>query len=577
MKNRGLSLAVCLCAVACAAWSQQYTITTIAGNGQAGFAGDSGAPSTAQFSSPSGLAFDSKGNLYIADSANHRIRMISGGTITTVAGNGTAGYAGEAAAAASANLNTPTGIAFDASGNLYIADSVNNVIRKVTGTTITTIAGIQNQGPGYGGDTGLANVANLNNPTGIVFDSAGNYYIADNGNSLIRIVNSSGVINSYLGSGATQGRLDHPTAMIFGLNNALFVSDTNDNRIAKYIAPTLSNFAGNLTAGSSGDGNLATLAQLNKPVGIAVDAAGNVYIADTNNSRIRKVSTDGTIATIAGKGIGYSGDGGPATSATLNFPRGIAVAPNGNIYVADTGNNAIRLLTPSFPTISSGGVVNAASFAARISPGALATVFGGGFGSATVQPDLPLPTTAANVSVTVNDKAAPIFYLSPTQINFQVPWSTPTSGSVNVAVTYLGGASNTLSVPVATAAPGLFSRSDLPGAAVVQNSDYSLNDPSNPAKAGSTIIAYLTGSGPVSPAVADGAPTPSSPLVNATAAVTATIGSAPATVSFTGLAPFFVGLVQMNIAVPTSLAPGVYPLAITIDGQAANSATIAVK
>ena len=131
-----------------AAWGQQYTITTIAGNGTAGFAGDSGDATAAQLNSPTGLALDSKGNLYIADSANHRIRMISGGTITTVAGNGTAGFAGDKAAATSANLYTPTGVAVDSSGNLYIADSVNNVIRKVTGGTITTIAGDPGPGPG---------------------------------------------------------------------------------------------------------------------------------------------------------------------------------------------------------------------------------------------------------------------------------------------------------------------------------------------------------------------------------------------------------------------------------------------
>ncbi len=164
MKIWGLSPVVCLCALACAAWGQQYTITTIAGTGAAGFAGDGGDPKLAQFSSPAGLALDSKGNLYIADSANNRIRMISGSTITTVAGNGTAGSAGDKAAATSANLYTPTGVAVDSSGNLYIADSVNNVIRKVTGGTITTIAGDLTQLPGYQGDTGFANVAVTEQP-----------------------------------------------------------------------------------------------------------------------------------------------------------------------------------------------------------------------------------------------------------------------------------------------------------------------------------------------------------------------------------------------------------------------------
>ncbi|HEY1495748.1 MAG TPA: hypothetical protein VGF49_14450 [Candidatus Solibacter sp.] len=584
MTIRGLSLEVCLCACLCAsAWGQQYTITTIAGNGAAGFAGDGGDPKLAQLSSPTGLALDSSGNLYIADSANHRIRKISGGSISTVAGNGTAGFAGDKAAATSASLNTPSGVALDSSGNLYIADSLNNVIRKVTSGTITTVAGDYTQFAGDQGDGGLANVAVLNNPTSVMVDSAGNYYIADNGNNRIRKVDTGGFINAYLGTLATQGRLRNPYALtLFG--NVLYISDTSNNRIAKYtpytapnVAADLTNFAGNLTAGFAGDGNTATLSQLNKPVGIAVDSAGNVYIADSNNSRIRKVGTDGVITTIAGKGgSGYSGDGGPATSAVLSFPRGIAVASNGTIYIADTNNHVIRALVPTVPAITSGGVVNAASFAARISPGALASVFGTGFGTATVQPDVPLPTIAGSVTVSINGKAAPILYLNPGQINFQVPWSTPTTGTVNVVVSAGSINSNTVAVPVGTAAPGVFT---LPtGAAIVQNyPDYSLNDPSNPAKVGSTIIAYLTGSGPVSPAASDGVPTPSDKLVTATAPATAKIGTADAVVSFTGLTPSFVGLVQMNIVVPTTLAPGVYPLVITIDGQTANSATIAVK
>jgi uncharacterized protein (TIGR03437 family) len=589
MTTRGLSLEVCLCACLCAsAWGQQYTITTIAGNGVAGFAGDTGDPKLAQLSSPTGLALDSSGNLYIADSANHRIRKISGGTISTVAGTGTAGFAGDKAAATSANLNTPSGVALDSSGNLYIADSLNNVIRKVTGGNITTVAGDNTQSAGDQGDGGLANVAVLNNPTGVLVDPAGNYYIVDNGNNRIRKVGTDGYINAYLGTLATGGRLSHPNALaLFG--NVLYISDTSNNRIAKYspytasnVASDLTNFAGNLTAGFAGDGNPATLSQLNKPVGIAVDSAGNVYIADANNSRIRKVGTDGIITTIAGKsGSGYSGDDGPATAALLSFPRGIAVAANGTVYFADTNNHVIRALIPTVPAINSGGVVNAASFTARIAPGELASVFGTGFGASTVQPDLPLPTIAAGVTVSVNGKAAPILYLTPgqnlipAQINFQVPWSTPTTGSVNVVVSVGGINSNTVAVPVGTAAPGVFTQPT--GAAIVQNyPDYSLNDPSNPAKVGSTIIAYLTGSGPVSPAASDGVPAPTSPVATATAVVTAKIGSADAAVSFTGLTPGFVGLVQTNIVVPT-LAPGVYPLVITIDGQTANSATIAVK
>jgi uncharacterized protein (TIGR03437 family) len=584
MKIRGCSLVVCL-GLLCfsAARGQQYTIQTLAGTGTAAFAGDKGAPAAAQFTSPSAVVLDSQGNIYIADTGNHCVRMISasGAIITTIAGTGgTTGYSGDKGAATSATLRYPTGLAFDSSGNLYIADTGNNVIRKITSGTITTVAGDNGQSAGDAGDFGAATSAILNGPTAIAFDSAGNFYIADNGNSRIRKVDiKTNIITPFLGSGATDKRLSSPNGLWFDASGALYVADSGNQRLAKYVAPTLSNFAGNLVAGFKGDGGPAISAQLNKPMGLTMDAAGNIYFTDTNNSRIRKITTDGTITTIAGKGGGaYSGDGGNATSAVLNFPRSIAVGPDGTVYIADTNNHAIRVLTPTYPAITTNGVGNAASYATRISPGALASVFGAGFGSATYQADdgFAWPTSANMVSVKVNGAPAPLYYVSPGQINFQVPWATPTTGTVEIAVAVNGGSSNTAIVAVGTAAPGLFV---LPsGAAIAQNTpSYTLNDPSNPAPAGSTIIAYLTGSGPVSPAAKDGTPLRSDTLTWATSTYSAQIGSTTATVSFAGLTPGFIGLAQMNIIVPPALAPGVYPLSITIDGQTSNSGTIAVK
>jgi uncharacterized protein (TIGR03437 family) len=570
-----------------AARGQQYTIQTLAGNGSAAFTGDAGAAGSAQLNSPGAVTLDSSGNVYIADTGNHCIRKISGGTITTIAGTGgTIGFSGDGAAATAALLNAPSGLAFDSKGNLYIADTGNNVIRKITGSTISTVAGIQGQGAAYGGDLGLATSANLSGPTAIAFDAAGNYYIADSGNNLVRKVDTNGIITSFVGasggSAGTAGKLTAPNGLFFDATGALYIADSGNNRLAKFVPPSaFSNFAGNLTSGFSGDGGPALSAKLAKPVGIAMDTAGNIYVADANNSRIRKITPDGIINTIAGKGgANYGGDGGNATDANLSFPRNVAVSSNGTVYIADTGNHAIRVLNPTFPAISPNGVTNAASYATRISPGALASIFGTGFGTSTFQADdgFNWPTSTNNfVSVKVNGVSAPLYYVSPGQINFQVPWSTPTSGTVNVSVVVNGGSSNVVAVPVGTAAPGLFY---LPsGAAIVQNApSYTLNDPSNPAPTGSTIIAYLTGSGPVKPAAQDGVPTPTGTLTltAATSVVSAKIGSANATVSFTGLAPGFIGLVQMNIVVP-SLTPGVYPLIVTIDGQTSNSATIAVK
>jgi len=557
------------------AWSQEYIISTIAGTNVQGFSGDSGPATSAQLGLPGRIALDSSGKLYIADGANNRVRLISGGTITTVAGTTTAGFSGDGKAATAAQLNDPIGVAVDSSGNLYIADAGNNVIRKVTTSgTISTIAG--NNTAGYSGDTGDATKAQLNDPVAVAVDSSGNVYIADANNSAIRMVTGT-TITTIVGSYATPfTQLNHPDGLALAPGGVIYIADTGNKRIAKFASGALTSFAGNGSSAFSGDNGPALKASLNDPVGVAVDSAGNVYIADTFHNRIRKVSTNGIITSIAGTGSAfYGGDGSPASGAGLFFPHDIVVDSSGNVYVADTSNNVIRLLTPRTPVLFAKGVVNGASFLPQVSPGALASIFGSSFafGNAAASTS-PLPTVLGPVSVTVNGRGAPLLFVSPTQINFQIPWETELGNAI-IFVSVNGLMSNSISVPVLTAAPGLFM---LPsGRAVVQNSDFTLNGPGNPVKAGGTIIAYLTGSGPVSPAVASGAPAPASPLSVVTSDKSATIGSTAATVSFAGLAPGFVGLLQMNIVVPSTLAAGDYPLTITVHGETSNSATISVS
>lgn len=572
------------------ATAQQYTISTIGGNGAPGYV--DGAAAGSQFSTPVATAVDSKGNVYIADSVNHRVRMISNGTISTVAGTGTAGYTGDGGLATSATLNYPSGVAVDSAGNLYISDTKNQVIRKVTSAgTITTCAGNQALGFGYGGDNAVATGAQLYNPIGLaVF--AGNLYIADshagaapNTLGLIREVNtSSGIITTVVGLGTTAGLLINPEAIAFDASGAMYISDIGLHTVSKFANGVLTlNFAGNGTIGFAGDGGPAANAELTDPIGVATDGAGNVYIADSANMRIRKVTPDGIISTIAGiTKFGYSGDGGPALKAQMWSPRGVAVDSSGNVYIADTENDVIRQLTPTAnPVISTNGVTNAASFQPQISPGALASVFGTGLSDSTYKAAPPYPTSlgasslgGAGVGVSVNGRAAPVFFASPAQINFQVPWETAI-GTASVNVSVAGAVSNPVSVPVVSAGPGLFVSGT---SAIVQNAaDYSLNGPGNPAAPGSTIIAYLTGSGPVSPAATDGVAAPLTSLVYATASHSAAVGSAPATVSFAGLAPGWVGLVQVNLVVPAGLAAGTYPLTVTIDGETSNAGNISVQ
>ena len=557
--------------VATCAWGQQYTISTLAGNATAGFAGDGGAAASAELSSPNGMAFDSSGNLYIADSVNHRIRKISGGNISTVAGNGTGGFTGDKAAATSAELLYPSGVTLDSAGNLYIADTGNHVIRMVaTSGTITTIAG--NNIGGYAGDGGAAVNANLEFPASVAVDSSGNIFIADAGNDVIREI-TGGNISSIIGQGYAGVVLRDPEAILLDGQGNLYICDSDGLRILKFalVAKTLTVVAGSGNIGFAGDFGPATDAYLNDPKSMAVDSNGYVYIADTNNNRIRKVSPDGVITTIAGQSAaGYGGDNGPATSAFLRFPHGIAVDASGNVYVADTGNNVVRLLKPVAPSILTGGVVNAASFTANVSPGSLATVFGSDFlGTGQLAgATLPLPLSLGGVVVSVNGKAAPVLFVDSTQVNFQIPWETA-AGSATVTVSSNGITSASVNASVLAAAPGLFV---IGTRAIVQNfPDFSLNGSGNPAKAGSTIIAYFTGAGAVSPAVADGAPGDSNSSV---ATVTATIGSQPATVTFAGLVPGFVGLWQANITVPSVPSAGDFPLIISAGGQTSKAASV---
>jgi sugar lactone lactonase YvrE len=343
-------------------------ISTVAGNGSYGYSGDAGAATSASLKLPFGVAVDAAGDLYIADTYNSVIREVTAanGFINTVAGTGTFGYSGDNSVATSAELNAPFGVTVDGAGNLYIADGQNSVIREVTAATgvINTVAG--NGSAGYSGDSGPATGASLYLPFGIAVDGAGNLYIADTENSVIRMVTATGLIGTVVGGGsagyvgdggvATGADLNFPQAIAVDGGGNLYIADTNNRVIRKVAAATgiISTVAGTGSYGYSGDGGPATSAGLSDPYGIAVDAAGNLYIADTYNEVIRKVTiATGVISTVAGNGSGgYAGDGGPATSAELSSPEGIAVDGAGNLYIADTYNSVIRKVTAATGVIS---------------------------------------------------------------------------------------------------------------------------------------------------------------------------------------------------------------------------------
>ena len=376
-------------------------VTVFAGTGTEGYGGDGGQANLATLALPSGLAIDSKGNIYIADFGNPRIRMVApNGIITTVAGNGircepSTGTCGDGGPATSASFNFPLGVAIDAAGNLYVADAFDNRIRKVDAATntITTFAG--NGVPcakatGACGDGGSPIGPTLNYPQSIAFDSAGNLYIADTRDNRIRKISAGGTptITTVAGTGAicqnpsapsapcgdgglaTAAHLTMPMGIFVDSSANIYIADTYDQKIRLVNATTqnISTFAGTGTQAFAGDSGLATAADLDYPQSVFLDGSANLLIADQGNLRIRQVSS-GNISTIAGGGMGN--DNGPALNAILADPYNVNEDSNGILYIADTANNRIRAVNTGTQTAIVLGVT--------IPAGYIATVVGTGF------------------------------------------------------------------------------------------------------------------------------------------------------------------------------------------------------
>jgi len=360
-------------------------INTVAGAGTAGFSGDNALATAAQIFDPGRVTLDKAGNLYIADTYNNRIRKVTAGTqqITTVAGTGAGSFSGDGGLATSATLFHPFSVAVDTGGNLYIADRNNNRIRKVDKSTgnISTIAGL---GTGaYSGDNGLASAAELFYPIDIVGDGKGNLFIADQNNNVIRkIVIGTGVITTVAGKGsgaysgdgglATSAELFYPTGIAVDTSGNLFIADEGNSAIRKVSKSNglISTLAGDGNGAYTGDNGAASLAELNNPTGLALDAAGNIFIADQFNNVIREINAStGKITTIVGDGTAaYAGDGAPAISAELNYPSGVAIDLSGNLFIADYANNRIRMVSASTLTGTKGMSFNSNSFTVYPNP-----------------------------------------------------------------------------------------------------------------------------------------------------------------------------------------------------------------
>jgi uncharacterized protein (TIGR03437 family) len=515
------------------------SVTTVAGNGYFSFSGDNGPAANAQFYQPEGVAIDSAGRMYIADTQNNRVRMIANGVITTVAGTGSRGFSGDDGPATSAQLATPVAVAVDPVGNLYIADINNYRIRKVSGGVITTVAGTV----GY-------------TPCGVAADSGGNVYLSDCVRSLLLKVSNGNATTLAAGDA---GLAIDSAGNLYLTNCWTWSPDQNPGAIVEISNGVVTTIGGG--------------------TGVAFDAAGNRYIVDGNLSLVRKFSNGTTTIFPIGPALAFPGVG-------------IAVDSSGNIYGSDFSRilvlNPAGAATPPTP-VAVDFVHNAASdLFLGIAPGEIVTFKGSGLGPAQLVAahagaDGFYPTQLSGTSVQFNGVAAPMLYTSATQVAAVVPWGV-TGPTAQVTVTYQGQASVPATIQVFPSAPGLFTLDGSgTGQAAAINQDGTINGASNPAPIGSVISLYATGGGQTLPAGVDGQVS-EFPLAAQALPVQAHIGPQPvptAQLQYAGPAPGEIaGLMQINVPLPVGLSPGsAVPVAILVGNLSSGQSivTIAVR
>lgn len=594
-------------------------ITTVAGGSRAGFSGDGGPATSALLGPPDGVAVDGAGNLFIADTTNHRVRQVNtSGIITTVAGSGMNGYSGDGGPATSARLNLPHRVAVDGSGNIYIAVSGGHIRKVNTAGTISTVAG----GPlGFSGDGGPATSAGLSQGTlGVAVDNAGNVYIADSAYNRIRKVNPAGIINTIAGNGtagysgdggpATSAMINGPGSVAVDNAGNLYIADSRNQRIRKVNpAGIITTVAGSGTAGFSGDGGPATNANLSGPFGVAVDGAGNLYIPDSGNRRIRKVDTSGIITTVAGGGRTTT-DGGAATEASIGAALDVAVDTPGNLYFPD--GDRIRKVTPGSAGSSSGpppiitDVLDAAAYTKNIAQGSAFVVKGTNLcGSGTVFGSLPYSSAPLNnVKITFSpvpagkgpavDTGIDAYMVytfgsgTRTQLSGILP-STVAPGDYNVAVTNNGSVSGFFKTTVVAHKFGIITvNGSGAGRAVVQNyispAQYDLGRYTtgstggftySPAHPGQVIVIWGTGLGPIS------SPDNAAPgLIDLRGQLNVQVlidGVAISPDLYAGRAPTLPGADEIILTLPANVSTGcLLALQVSVNGELSNSTTISI-
>jgi sugar lactone lactonase YvrE len=487
-------------------------VTVFAGEPFPTHLGDGGPLLDVQFATPGGIVRDGDGNLYIADTGHHRIRKINAtGGILTVAGNGIRGFAGDGGSAILARLDTPVGVAVDRTGNLYIGDSGNHRIRRIdTGGIISTLAGSDVRGHSPDGIPAVR--AQLDTPTWLAIDGEGAVYFSETGAHTVRKVAATGILGTVAGTGlrgfkgdggaAISANLDSPQGIALDSAGNLYIADAGNRRI-RYV-PAL-NPAGPSSITTVPDAGAAIWRSLR---GLAVDARGSIFAADADDHRVFRIDPAGNVLTIAGTGAAdFTAESGAGLSQALTMPTGVALDNTGNVYLADAGNRRIRKLTPSLDSIETPlpvepriAVVSAASLQpTSIAPGELVSIFGAALGPATgisaAQPTVEIGGT----QVLFNGRLAPMFYAGQNQLNVQVPYSLGDARTCNVRVLVNGVLKARTTVNVVDTSPSIFTTSGGAGQAAALNEDGSLNSQSNPAERGSIVVFFATGEGETNP------------------------------------------------------------------------------
>jgi uncharacterized protein (TIGR03437 family) len=590
--------------------SAQGVISIVAGNGSiAQNSGDGGPAINAGLGFPSGIAADGFGNVFIADTLSKSVRKVtaSTGVISRYAGGGAPGSVSEGVAATSAGFSFPAnshiGLATDEAGNLYIADSGGNRVRKVnTSGVITTVAGAGGLGdPGFSGDGGPATAAKLQAPSGVAVDRQGNIYIADTGNGRIRKVDTIGTITTVAGRGngtvlgdggpALNAQLSTPSDVAVDQQGNIYIADFGNNAVRKVTVST-----GVITSILHGGFGACPTSPIPaaradiRAASIAVDPSGNLFVGNEAADCVLMLEPNGTASTVVGGGQQTKPDNIPATNALLGNIWAVNADRSGNLYLTNSlgyANKVTPRATPpsSLPVIS--GVVNGASFNAGAAPNTWVTIRGSNLSSQTDTWDKTifggvLPTTLDNVTVTIGGRPMYVQYVSLSQINVLTPADLAT-GVLPVVVTTAAGASAPFSVDVSTYMPAFFTWPG--GQPVATHTDFTLAARAStfagattiPAKPGEVIVLWGTGMGPTLPAAPIGVQV-SGGTYSTTALPTILLQTTNATVYGAALAPGFAGLYQLAFQIPPDWQDGDYPVNGTVGGVPfAGPYTITVK